>query len=284
METFRKLESVYAELEAACRNQARPDDPPNPCGQCRSCCLASPGSKHSVTQVELAYISARESPQASADFAAYAARALDEQGELRFPACPHYDLERRGCRIYSHRPYSCRIFGRFAVQGSGLPRDCSFTQRVNYLELDQFERQAPGAAALNQIECEFRLLQGQELSTPVALPVNSEDPLDQATQAALAEDQPRALSCLQEAARRYGKSAYFFYNAGLVLALLKLHPEALEAFEKALIDYPENPEFLFYAGCMSMLVGHVASARNYLDKALRLKPSLGASQPPVAPT
>ncbi|CAN0174614.1 unnamed protein product, partial [Phaeothamnion confervicola] len=136
---FHELEEVYASYESA---RIKPSG--NSCGTCSACCRAGASSVHNVTRLELAYLAHHLGSESSGRFQSYAARERDAKGRLLYEVCPNYDQNQRGCSVYVHRPFSCRVFGTYAQVGSRLPDKCVFEESVVRLERESFTEGVPG--------------------------------------------------------------------------------------------------------------------------------------------
>lgn len=124
---FEQLEGAYHKLEASLPRRRG-----NPCGDCNQCCTASGMTRQSLSELELDYIAGKVGAELILAFRAYAQRERDEDGEYLYHVCPYFNEEIRGCGIHSHRPFACRTFGPYRLEGTEFPDRCVFigTEKV----------------------------------------------------------------------------------------------------------------------------------------------------------
>jgi len=124
-EVFSKLENLYAEASLLFDKGGK-----NFCGECYSCC--TPTTIQGISQIEYDYIE-RILKKEKKEFLArifkdYIRKKRDIKGNLLYERCPLYDLQKRGCSIYSFRPFSCRFYGLYSPEPP--PLFCVFHDRV----------------------------------------------------------------------------------------------------------------------------------------------------------
>lgn len=261
MELLHQLERLYLEL---------PSTQGNACGSCFACCTAMNHFHHQVSPLELEYIAWKVGPEAARRMARYVARAtLAEQ--LEFPTCPHYD---RGCTIYPHRPFSCRVFGHYREQGTRLPEGCTFAGSEQEFARQDYYAVVPQARNLRALTREFSIHvprspgQVSDLSW-----LDAQDPVDRAVGHLAQSDYAGALeNLLKELERRPEGSGFVWHTLGLVYGLLERHQLAAEAFEKAAGLLPDHVECLSQLGSSLMLAGKLEEGTEKLKRVLELDP------------
>jgi len=124
-EIFSELEKLYEKASLFFDKGGK-----NFCGECYSCC--TPTTIQGISQIEYDYIERifrKEKKEFLARiFKDYIRKKRDIKGNLIYERCPLYDLQRRGCSIYSFRPFSCRFYGFYSPEPP--PLFCVFHDRV----------------------------------------------------------------------------------------------------------------------------------------------------------
>ena len=171
-----RLGRLYAALDEALEAR-RPTLPPeagvpaNPCGSCHACCSAQGRRRQRVTRLELAYLERHGGAAVRLEaFEAYLWRDEEPDGALLHPVCPHYHAELGGCTVYSARPYSCRVFGHWRLEGSGLPEGCTFTGSELEFSVASYLSEVPFARELVELEVELQGRRGLGRAAPSELP------------------------------------------------------------------------------------------------------------------
>ncbi|CAN0236893.1 unnamed protein product, partial [Phaeothamnion confervicola] len=107
------LETLFLQVDQKLSQIAGPPGP-NPCIACKSCCCTAQGStQHRVEEIEFAFMERHVGLESTEKFRRFIARErrADGDGTLVFNTCPNYDWDKRGCGVYAHRPFACRLYG-----------------------------------------------------------------------------------------------------------------------------------------------------------------------------
>lgn len=233
----------------------------NHCGSCRSCCSAAGLSKQNVTDLELALLG-----PAGPDFARYAAREKDACGRFVFEVCPNLGPE--GCRVYSIRPFSCRVFGHYRAEGTVLPEACVYIGRDREFPASQYYQTVPGAVRLRQLSRDYQL---RKVPTTRAasgeitgLGLNLEDVWDRALEAIGRGASPE----LPEQAAEEG--VFATYVRALWAGENNRHAEALGYYLQVLQDCPKRHDLMTFAGFHAFQIGQMEQAEQLWLSALQL--------------
>ncbi len=265
-----QLERLYAE-------QQLPPVQGNPCQSCFACCTATGHLTHRISELELAYVAWKVSPEAAEELSRYATRERDEEGRLRFEQCPHYQ---GGCRIYAHRPFSCRVFGHFRERGTELPGGCTFQGRETEFARQDYYRVVPGARELRPLLREFSLLArprteqaaGPAREAPLDW-LDQGDPVDRALGHLAGGHYDQALSeLLGQLERQPEGSGFVWHTLGLVYGLLDRPALAVEAFRRAVALMPGQADCLTQLGTSLMLNGSLREGMTHLARVAELDP------------
>lgn len=254
--SLERLERLYASLEL-------PRQEGNPCGTCKACCTAHEGFQHRISELELAYIAHKVSPEAATRMARYAARE-------EYDVCPHYQ---DGCTIYEHRPFSCRVFGHYREEGTRLPDGCVFTGRERAFARPDYYAIVPGARELRPLMREFSLLARGNPGPSDLSWLDSDDPVDQALMHLARQEYEPALERLLQAEG----TPFVWHTLGLVYGLLDRNRDAVEAFRKSVVAIPDHLESLSQLGTSLMLVGELEEGMQLLQKVTELEPEHAAA-------
>ncbi|MBN9414643.1 MAG: YkgJ family cysteine cluster protein [Candidatus Eremiobacteraeota bacterium] len=241
------------------------ESPPteNLCGSCRICCTASGLTRQNVTRLELAVLG-----EAGEDFARYAARERGADGDYVFPVCPNLGPE--GCRVYTIRPFSCRVFGHYRAGGTRLPSECVFVGKDREFPAADYYRVVPGALRLRELSRDFQLRtvpqrgtsNGGESESGVGL--NLEDPWDRALEQVGRGELPDL------PAESEGESLFAAYVRALVAGERGQHPEALRFYTRVVDACPERHDLMTFAGFHAFQLGLLDQAEGFWLRSLRL--------------
>lgn len=249
-----KLIELYESLEK----------PPseNRCGSCRTCCTAGGLSRQNVTDLELAVLGEK-----GPDFARYAARERQADGSYVFPECPN--LGDDGCRVYSHRPFSCRVFGYYRASGTTLPVECVFVGKDREFPAPDYYRVVPGALRLRELSRDFQLRRvptGQVGggTDGAAVGLNLEDPWDRALEQVGRGEMPQLPVEADE------ESLFACYVRALVAGEQGQHQQALRFYRRLVSECPERHDLMTFAGFHAFQLGLLDQAEAFWLQSLRL--------------
>lgn len=272
------LDTLYTALE----RQLPPTDG-NPCGQCRACCTGSGLTAQHVLEVEHLALAARFGEAASRAFREYAERRRDAHGALLHEICPFYDDARRGCSIYAHRPFSCRVFGHFRMRGTRLPDDCVFEPTVREVNAAGYFREVPLARNLRALQREHDLRtpapaagsgeSASEVLRRVRETLDPDDPFDLALAAQIEGRHEEALRILQEAQAERSDDPHLLLSLGNVLDALGRTPEAIGAYNRVLSIDPSYQRAWTHLGFSRLELGDAPGARDAFDHAVSIAPT-----------
>jgi len=266
-----RLADLYARLEDALARRAPALPGDNPCGACFQCCTASGRRGHGVTELELAYLAQGGGADRLDDFRAYTAAATDADGHLRFPVCPYYDVGRHACTVYEVRPFSCRVFGHFRVEGSRLPADCVFEGTEEAFPRAHYAARVPLARELVELDWEHLSRSGHAADTPVTPEGEPPAPgtVERAVFHMLRGESPEAHAAFAQAA----PSAWLHYSWGTLHTREGDHAKAAEHYAEALRIEPRNPLYALQQGIALLQSGRVEDAYAALEQSVALRPS-----------
>ena len=248
-----KLIDLYDSLEAPASE--------NLCGSCRICCTAAGLTRQNVTDLELAVLG-----EAAADFARYAARERESDGTYAFPECPN--LGPQGCRVYSRRPFSCRVFGHYRASGTSLPSECVFLGKDREFPAPDYYRVVPGALRLRELSRDFQLRKvpsgqaGGGESSGVGL--NLEDPWDRALEQVGRGEMPELPPEGPQ------ESLFACYVRALVAGETGQHGQALSFYQRLVEECPDRHDLMTFAGFHAFQTGQLELAEGYWLRSLRL--------------
>lgn len=282
-ELFTQLQDLYQQLE-----QALPEHQGNPCGTCKACCTAEGVSRQSLTDLELDYIADRVGPDITHAFRAYTAREKDAQGQFLFEVCPYYSEELQGCGIHQHRPFACRAYGPYRLEGTIFPEDCVFIgheklvpRGKGYLEIPlarevrdlsraYWPHTGPRIVAhTNQANLESSGQLSQDLEG-----TETTDELDKAFIALALGQTEVALEELQKP-RAENEEAFRLHHLGLVLTTLERHQEARVVLDQCLKLAPQSWELHYNLALNSFKLGDHQNAVAAFLKTVELNPLHG---------
>ncbi|MBS2036513.1 tetratricopeptide repeat protein [bacterium] len=257
-------------LQRVSQSLSKPD-PQNACASCFSCCTARGLTQHRVSEIEFALIEERVGQAAADRFRTYIAKKQDAQGNYVYERCPNYDWRTRGCGVYEHRPFACRVFGHLKPQGTSFPSGCYYSERAEAFPAEDYFDKVPGAQELRFLSREFSLL-----TPPVAAhyldpeqPAEADvsrlgqtDPVDRALLLQLEGRLEEAAILLIEA-RGHRLSLYLDYCLACLLTQLEQHEPALALYETLLESLPERRDFNYYAGYHALQLGQRRRAREH---------------------
>ena len=243
--------------------------PENACASCFSCCTARGLTQHRVSEIEFALVEERVGKEAADRFRTYIAKKQDSHGNYLYERCPNYDWQTRGCGIYEHRPYACRVFGHLKPEGTSFPTGCFYAQRARAFEAKNYFDEVPGAQELRFLSREFSLL-----TPPVAAhyldpeqPAEADvsrlgqtDPVDRALLLQLEGKLEEAAVVLIEA-RGEQPSLYLDYCLASLLTQLEQHETAMALYESLLANLPDRKDFHYYAGYHALQSSQRSAAR-----------------------
>lgn len=281
-----RLADLYARLEHALRERRPPAvavlerlhalrAEANPCGTCLQCCTSSGRRSHGVTEIELAYLESQTGPERIDAFRAY---VKGEPGGDT--TCPYYDRGAHGCTVYAARPFSCRVFGHFRVEGSRLPPDCAFEGTEAAFSRNAYLSDVPLARELLDLDWEFGSRTGRKTEGSAGPdPADAEAPapggVERALYHVLRSESDAAHKAFEAAAVAHPDSAYLFYSWGLLCSEEKGFEDAAEHFARALALEPANGHYALNLGVALLHVGRPDDAYEALARSADLAPADG---------
>lgn len=236
----------------------------NRCGQCRTCCTAAGLTRQNVTGLELALLERAHGAERAARFARYARREKRPDGSYEFEVCPN--LEEQGCRVYVHRPFSCRVFGHFRTSQSRLPPECVYNGEELVFEAPRYYQVIPGALRLRELSRDYQLRLPPSAAAPDqgGVGLNLNDPWDRS----LEQISQGLIPDLPEEAPE--DSLFASYVRALVYGQTGRHREALRHYQRVLSECPKRADLMTFAGFEAFQLGELAEAEGLWLKALEL--------------
>lgn len=273
---FQGLETLYEALDERLPTQAG-----NPCGDCRACCTATGVDRHSLSELELDYIEHTLGGDKIHAFHAFTRRLRDESGEILFETCPFYDLANRGCSIHEQRPFSCRTFGHFRLEGTQFPEECVFEGSETMVSRGGGFREIPLADELQRLARDYWPYTGPRIVgygavskrtlslRPRLDSEESSDPFSAALIALARGENEKAVAQLSEAE---GSDAFRLHHLGVALSCLQRHEEAHRVFSACLQLAPQSWEVSYQLGLNLQQLGDEKGAFRMLARTTQLNP------------
>lgn len=275
-----QLSDLYLELESSL-----PKTSTNPCGSCHQCCTATGVDRQSVTEIEFEYLSQKVGLESIQEFRDFVARTKNADGVFLHHTCPYYDRTRPGCGVHQDRPFSCRTYGPYRLQGTRFPTDCVFEGHETEIAAGKAYLELPLASELKALSRAHwplsgpRLVtQGRQSQSAQDLPASSrlsgfvsEDPLDQAFKAMAESDFEKALEQLQKANSTHQTPQRIYYLA-LTLSHLERHREASLILDQGLKLAPLSWELHYHLGFCSHQLGLIDNSIRAFLKTVELNP------------
>lgn len=255
--------------------------PENACASCFSCCTARGLTQHRVSEIEFALVEERVGKAAADRFRAYIAKKQDAHGNYLYERCPNYDWKNRGCGIYQHRPFACRVFGHLKPEGTSFPSGCYYAQKAQAFPAQDYFDKVPGAQELRFLSREFSLLtpplaahylDPEQPGEADVSRLGQTDPVDRALLLQLEGKLEEAAVLLIEA-RPEQPSLYLDYCLASLLTQLEQHETAQALYESLLENLPERQDFHYYAGYHALQTGQRAVARDHFLKTVEALPN-----------
>lgn len=238
---YEELSELYSKLEDQLPQQAG-----NPCGECHACCTSDGLNQHNVTSLELDYLEERVGSERIEEFRTF----LKRDGEI--PLCPYYA---EGCSIYPYRPYSCRVFGHFRREDTGMPEVCVFRGQEKIFGVGEYRATVPQSGELTALTRRYwaHRVQRRDLEDVVYQAAGLEDSLGQALDALSSGD---VASALETMAAEDSNDPFTLYSKSLVLEEAGRPDLACELLQEALLQAPESPDLWHRLGCSLFALGH----------------------------
>lgn len=256
-----QLEELYASLESP--------PGPNRCGSCRLCCTAPGLSRQNVTDLELSLLEMRYGQASAERFAVYARRQRDESGAFVYEVCPNWAED--GCQVYSHRPFSCRVFGHFRPAQTRLPDGCVYEGKDREFPAAEYYRVVPGARRLRQLSRDFQLrrataIPGPSPASQAGVGLDFEDCWDEAL------DQIGRGELPTLPAESADEPLFASYIRALVEGEAGQHAEALRHYRRVLQACPQRSDLMTFAGLHAFQLGQIPEAEELWLGSLHLNP------------
>lgn len=266
-------EQLIDQLELLFDCSTPPPVDSNPCGSCTLCCTASGLTRQNVTQLEIALLRRHYGREKSEEFARYAAREKNPDGNHLYEVCPN--LGETGCQVYPHRPFSCRVFGFYRERDTRLPEVCVYRGADKEFVSSEYYRVVPGALRLRQLSRDYQMLGAQPCplqfqGSAAGVGLNLQDPFDQALQWVTEGRAQEALSVLPTVEE--AEPVFASYVRALVAGELQLHGEALAHYQKVLLHCPGRSDLMTFAGFHAFQLADPTAESLWLQS-LALNPS-----------
>ena len=276
--SLQRLAQIYHQLD-----EVLPKSAENRCGTCRECCTEGGVDRHGVTELEYDYISETYGATAVDHFRAFASREKKTTGDYRWELCPFYDTTAPGCGIYDHRPFSCRVFGHYQVEGTELPTVCTFRGRAKVVSGREHYVEVPLAVELRDASRAYwasrksqpvrQTSQANELKGPDQFSLLSEfDPVDRAFMAQARGDHEAAVQELTACLPNSDHQPYLLFYIGQSLMFLERYAEALEVYREALRLSPESWELTYSLGVAFFRLGDFQDSFRSFVQTIELNP------------
>ena len=244
------------------------------CASCFTCCTARGPAIHRVTEIEYALLEDRVGQHQSAEFRDYLNKKPDESGNLIHETCPNYDHTARGCGVYNHRPFACRVFGHLKPEGTFFPSGCHFNGHETTFSQHEYFEAVPGAVEVRHLNREFQMLlmpEAGQYCEPAALSrranmsnLREQDPLDAAVLLQAEGRCQEALNLLLETRQATGPSLHLDWCLAILLSRTEQHEPALAVYSSLLQRLPQRWDLYYYAGFHALMLGHKELALEHL--------------------
>ena len=275
-----QLNSLYSNLDFAL-----PKTSVNPCGSCNKCCTAHGVDRQSVSEIEFDYLASRFGQEIVQSFRHFAARERNEAGKFLFETCPFYDQNQQGCGIHADRPFSCRTFGPYRLEGTRFPENCVFEGQETEIKREQGYKALPLATELKDLSRQHwpfsgpRLVIGSPqthvLAKDEAAPgdpgSSGTDGLELAFKAMAEDDFERALIELEKPSSSSETAQHLYYLA-LTLSQLERHQEASLILDQGLRLAPQSWELHYLLGACSYRIGERERSLRAFLKTVEVNP------------
>ena len=227
---------------------------------------------HKVSTMEFDFLEANVGKDKTEKFRRFIARERDDAGELVFTLCPNHDGS--GCTVHQYRPYSCRMYGNYRVQGEMLVSHCVFRESVVVLEKKRVKELLPHHGELDELLLNYTLYESSQTTQSLDVPsgvTEFKDIVSFASYHLSREEFALALGPLEEAVKESPDGMSFWFLAQAYEGLGR-QDEALTCFEKAIELKPMNPSFHnSYANCL-YFAGQRDAAQRAFQKTHELDP------------
>ena len=257
---FRQLADLYTRLDGELPQQTG-----NTCGDCAVCCTSDGLNQHNVTALELDFIEEHVGPSKLDEFRLF----LKRDGEI--PICPYYD---KGCTIYPHRPYSCRVFGHFRRKDTSLPEVCVFRGQEKIFGIGEYRDTVPEGEELIELSRYYwaHRKQRRDIDDTTYQAAGLEDALGKALEKLNSGD---VSSALEEMEHEEAEDPFTLYSKSLILEEAGRPVLACSLLEQALEQAPESPDLWHRLGCSLFALGDREASERAFHRVVRYHPEHG---------
>jgi Flp pilus assembly protein TadD/Fe-S-cluster containining protein len=276
---FGELEELYQQL-----TDFLPKPSGNPCGTCRACCTSTGVNRQSVTDLELDFIADRVGPEKVLAFQAFAGREKDREGRHLFTLCPYYNEEAVGCEIHAQRPFSCRTYGPYRLEGTRFPEDCSFDGQEKVIPRGGTYQEIPLADTLRHHSREYWPFRGHRIvghanqaaiesiqSMESVLTIEVDDPVDSGLMAMARGEFQQALESL-ETEGKAEEEPFRLHHLAMLLTIQDRHQEANAVLNQCLVLAPDSWDVRYNLALNLYNLGDLQGAFHGFLRAAQLNP------------
>ncbi len=280
-DSITKLGQLYAKIDATFTAVEG-----NPCKDCLGCCSHQHVVLHRIGLMEMEYLTSHIGRERVEGFKDYIFRKQDEEGKFRFVVCPLYDLEAGGCSAYEWRPMSCRLYGRYFLEGGSVPDNCVFKESGIWFKVSDYFTVVPYAEEFRNLSREYLASRPYTISSmneercyaenfvlePIVAGEDFHDPVDRALNLQLKGELEKAYEIFMEVESSNRESPYFYYYLGNLCDEMERYTEAVKYFKCALSMKDDDSLFHFRAALDLVVLGVHEEAYAAFQKVVALNP------------
>jgi|GEM_PF-2003954 len=280
-EIVTKLSQLYAKIDATFGPVEG-----NLCSECVGCCSHKHVVLHRIGLMELDYMTRHIGRDRVEEFKDYIFRKTDEDGKFRYTVCPLYSTESGGCSAYQWRPLSCRLYGRYFVEGSSVPDICIFKESGIWFKVSDYFKVVPYAEEFRNLSREYLSSRPYSISSmneercfaenftlePILAGEDFDDPVDRALNLQLCGELEKAYETFMEAESSNRESPYFYYYLGNLCDEMERYTEAREYFRRAVSMKDDDSLFHFRAALDLVVLGEHQEAYAAFQRVVMLNP------------
>lgn len=271
---YEKLDSTFKPVEG------------NPCGDCLGCCSHQNVVLHRIGLMEMEYLTRHIGREKVEEFKDYIFRKTDDEGKFRYVVCPLYDLESRRCSAYEWRPMSCRLYGRYFLEGGTVPDECTFKDTGIWFKVSDYFNVVPYAEEFRDLSREYLSSRPYTISSmneercyaenfaiePIVAGEDFYDPVDRALNLQLKGELEKAYEIFKEVEKDNHESPYFYYYLGNLCDEMERYREAVGCFRRALSMKDDDSLFHFRVALDLVVLGEHEEAYSTFKRVVELNP------------
>lgn len=276
-----KLSQLYAKIDATFRPVEG-----NPCKECVGCCSHQHVVLHRIGLMEMDYLTRHIGRDRVEELKDYIFKKADEDGTFKYAVCPLYSIELGGCSAYEWRPMSCRLYGRYFIEGGSVPDKCAFKESGIWFKVSDYFKVVPYAEEFRNLSREYLSSRPYSISSmneercfaenftlePMVAGEDFDDPVDRALNLQLGGELEKAYEIFMEVESSNRESPYFYYYLGNLCDEMERYTEAKDYFKRALSMKDDDSLFHFRAALDLVVLGEHEEAYAAFQRVVALNP------------